>query len=160
MLLLVQSSSLTEVHLIRLASLGTFPSRGRHFAARRPQAFSLRRRWHPASPASRMTDEVEFRSCFCWYEAAARRRSTSSASLRSAPSPPGEGLGRSGASGFCAPPMERARRRSTPPPPSRAVPLPLAGEVLCAAGAFLFFLLFFTNCLVIPQVLCYTILVK
>ena len=51
-----------------------------------------RGRWHRASHASPMTDEVEYRSAVCSFEAPARRRSTSSASLRSAPSPQGEGI--------------------------------------------------------------------
>ena len=58
----------------------------------RPKAFSLRRRWHRASHASPMTDEVVFRSCICLTEAAARPRIPSSASPRSAPSPQGEGV--------------------------------------------------------------------
>ena len=52
----------------------------------------LRLRWHRASHGSPMTDEVVFRIALCSFEAAARRRSPSSASLRSAPSPQGEGF--------------------------------------------------------------------
>ena len=58
----------------------------------RPKAFPWRGRWHRASHGSPMTDEVVFRIALCSFEAAARRRSPSSASLRSAPSPQGEGF--------------------------------------------------------------------
>ena len=41
-------------------------------------AFPLRGRWIPASHASRKTNEVDLRPCFCGVEAAAYRYATSS----------------------------------------------------------------------------------